>query len=97
LSLHHHQGFVRVAFRLAFWELVHAGSFEAGLIDVVNRGGDADTNGAVTGALLGSLYGEAHIPSTWRARVLDALQDEPPSPLRDTYHPRRLLDLIAGE
>ena len=39
--LHAAQGFVRVAFRLAFWELLHAPSFEAALIDVVNRGGDA--------------------------------------------------------
>jgi ADP-ribosylglycohydrolase len=96
LHIHLHQGFVRIAFRLAFWELIHAGSFEAALVDVVNRGGDADTNGAVTGALLGSFYGEASIPPSWRACVLDALQDEPPGPLRDIYHPRRLLDLIAG-
>ena len=31
---------VRTTFRLAFWELFHAPHFEAGLIDVVNRGGD---------------------------------------------------------
>ncbi|TVR43811.1 MAG: hypothetical protein EA402_08670, partial [Planctomycetota bacterium] len=33
-------GFVRVAFRLAFWELLHAPSYAAGVIDAVNRGGD---------------------------------------------------------
>ena len=38
------QGYVRVAFRLAFWQLVHAASFEAGRIDTVNRGGDADAS-----------------------------------------------------
>jgi len=62
LHLHEMEGFVRVAFRLAFWELVHAPSFEAALIDVVNRGGDADTNGAITGALLGAHYGASAIP-----------------------------------
>lgn len=94
LHLHHHQGFVRVAFRLAFWELLHAPSFEAALVDVVNRGGDADTNGAVAGALLGAVHGEDAIPEVWRRAVLHALQDGPPSGLRDTYHPRVLLGLV---
>jgi len=93
LHLHRHQGFVRVAFRLAFWELLHAPTFEAALVDAVNRGGDADTNGAITGALVGARLGEEAIPAAWRARVLDALMDGPPGPLRDLYHPRRLLEL----
>jgi ADP-ribosylglycohydrolase len=93
LHLHRHEGFVRVAFRLAFWELMHAPSFEAALVDAVNRGGDADTNGAITGALVGARLGEGAIPEAWRARVLDALMDTPPGPLRDLYHPRRLLEL----
>jgi len=94
LHLHRHQGFVRVAFRLAFWELLHAPSFEAALVDVVNRGGDADTNGAVAGALLGATHGEDAIPEAWGRAVLHALQDGPPSALRDTYHPRVLLGLV---
>lgn len=72
LHLHEHQGFVRVAFRLAFWELFHAPSFEAALIDVVNRGGDADTNGAITGSLLGAFCGEGAIPRRWSGPMLDA-------------------------
>lgn len=89
-------GFVRVAFRLAFWHLLHTPSFEAALVDVVNRGGDADTNGAITGALLGSYLGEEAIPGRWRTTVLDALQDDPAaaSPLATIYHPRSLLELI---
>ncbi|MGA9524637.1 MAG: ADP-ribosylglycohydrolase family protein [Myxococcaceae bacterium] len=89
IHLHHHAGFVRVAFRLAFWELFHAPSFEAALVDVVNRGNDADTNGAIAGALLGAAYGEAAIPPSWRNTVLGA------SPAgrvwRDVYHPTQLL------
>ncbi|HZZ83944.1 MAG TPA: ADP-ribosylglycohydrolase family protein [Anaeromyxobacteraceae bacterium] len=95
LHLHEQQGFVRVAFRLAFWELLHAPDLRAGLVDVVNRGGDADTNGAIAGALLGAFHGEAAIPRPWVARVLGALQDRP-GPLRDLYHPRRLLELVAA-
>ncbi|BDG08598.1 ADP-ribosylglycohydrolase family protein [Anaeromyxobacter paludicola] len=95
LHLHTHQGFVRVAFRLAFWELLHAPDFRSGLVDVVNRGGDADTNGAIAGALLGAFFGAAAIPRRWTERVLGALEDRP-GPLRDLYHPRRLLELVDG-
>jgi ADP-ribosylglycohydrolase len=86
------QGFVRVALRLAFWELYQAESFEAALVDVVNRGGDADTNAAVTGALLGAFWGEQAIPRRWRDPVLAALGGQQ-GPFADTYHPRRLLAL----
>jgi ADP-ribosyl-[dinitrogen reductase] hydrolase len=92
LHLHSQEGFVRVAFRLAFWELLHAPSFEEALIDVVNRGGDSDTNGAITGALLGAVHGEEAIPSRWRAEVMEAVL--PPGPLADAYHPRQLLHLV---
>lgn len=88
------QGFVRVAFRLAFWQLVHASSVEDALVDVVNRGGDADTNGAITGALLGSAYGRQAIPERWLARVLSALQTDAPGPLRDDYHPKFFSEFV---
>jgi ADP-ribosylglycohydrolase len=88
VHLHRHQGFVRVAFRLAFWELLHAPSFEAGLIDAVNRGGDADTNGAITGALLGACHGDPAIPDRWLEAVRSALPEQPGAPLTTTYHPR---------
>jgi ADP-ribosylglycohydrolase len=97
LSILATQGYVRVAFRLAFWELLHAPSFEAGLVDAVNRGGDADTNGAIAGALLGACHGGSAIPESWSKTVLSALQDGEPGPLRDLYHPKRLLGLIGDE
>ena len=55
---------------------------------MVNRGGDSDTNGAITGALLGAMQGESAIPEVWRKTVLTALDASPASPLRDLYHPR---------
>jgi ADP-ribosylglycohydrolase len=87
------QGYVRVAFRLAFWHLLHTDDFEAALVDVVNRGADADTNGAITGALLGARLGEGGIPEPWRRAVLDALAGGDSVFARD-YHPRRLLELM---
>lgn len=40
-------------------------SFEEALIEVVNLGGDADTAGAVLGALAGAHYGADAIPRRW--------------------------------
>src|SRR5207244_5336262 len=69
LDVTQNQGFVRAAFRLAFWELLHAGSFERAVLDATNRGGDADTNAAIAGELYGSLAGEAKHPKAWKTIV----------------------------
>ena len=45
--------------------------FEDCLIDVVNRGGDADTTGAIAGMIAGSYYGFDAIPKRWLS-VLDS-------------------------
>lgn len=42
-----------------------AGSFEEALVRAVNLGGDADTIGAITGAVAGARYGIAAIPTRW--------------------------------
>lgn len=88
-------GFVRIAFRLAFWELLHASTPAAGLIDIVNRGGDADTNAAIAGALLGSCYGAKQLPETWIDLVLSV---DPPLPWNRNghYHPAKLLSVLGG-
>lgn len=90
LHMHRKLDHVRVAFRLAYWELEHAPSFEVGLVDVVNRGGDSDMNGAVAGALLGAFHGEEAIPFEWRRMVLEALNLRAGA-LWTLYHPRDLL------
>jgi ADP-ribosyl-[dinitrogen reductase] hydrolase len=54
------------------WQSVAAtSSFEDALIHAVNKGGDADTVGAVTGMIAGRIYGYDAIPQRW----LDALVD----------------------
>jgi len=39
--------------------------FESGLIEAVNLGRDADSLGAITGAILGARFGEEAIPERW--------------------------------
>lgn len=46
----------------ALWCYWHSPSFEEGLLSVVNEGGDADTNGAIAGAILGAKFGFLSIP-----------------------------------
>jgi len=85
------QGFVRVALRLAFWELLHAPDFESALVDVVNRGGDADTNGAIAGALLGARYGEDGIPRRWRKAVESAEPERRLKAMARRCHPGTMI------
>ena len=47
----------------ALWAYWHAMTFEDGLLQVVNQGGDADTNAAVAGAVLGAKFGCDSIPT----------------------------------
>jgi len=63
-------GYVLLCLERAFITLRDASSFEEGLIDVVNAGGDSDTNAAVAGALLGARFGFAAIPERWLVALL---------------------------
>jgi ADP-ribosyl-[dinitrogen reductase] hydrolase len=58
-------GTALTAIAIALAAFFNADDFEQGLIWAVNLGGDADTNGAVTGALLGARFGLAGIPERW--------------------------------
>ena len=64
-------GYVLDGLSLATWALrrsIDVGPEQA-LIEVVNRGGDADTNGAIVGGLLGAAWGTGHWPERWIEKV----------------------------
>jgi ADP-ribosyl-[dinitrogen reductase] hydrolase len=67
----HQQGWVLIAFQNAFWQLLHAKTLEAAVVDTVMRGGDTDTNAAIAGALLGAVYGRDAIPQQWVEKLLN--------------------------
>ena len=64
------QGYTIVTTRIALAALFGGEPFAEALVSVVNRGGDADTNGAVAGALLGARDGYEAIPRPWREGLL---------------------------
>ncbi|MBN1878342.1 MAG: ADP-ribosylglycohydrolase family protein [Anaerolineae bacterium] len=59
-------GWVRHTLESAIWGLLTTDTFEDAVVTVVNLGQDADTAGAVVGALAGATYGLTNIPQRWR-------------------------------
>lgn len=58
-------GFIVDTMQAVFQSFFDTDDFQSALIDVVNRGGDADTTGAITGMLAGALSGLDEIPEEW--------------------------------
>jgi ADP-ribosyl-[dinitrogen reductase] hydrolase len=63
------RGYVLHAVELAFSALASAASLEEGLVAVVSRGGDTDTNACVAGALLGARFGKGQVPDRWASKL----------------------------
>ena len=70
------------------------------IVDAVRRGGDTDTNGAITGALLGALYGLSKIPYQWKESVLTCESRSglsfPGKPRPRDFWPTDVLELAAA-
>jgi ADP-ribosyl-[dinitrogen reductase] hydrolase len=58
-------GYVVETVHAVFQAFFGTAAFRECLVDVVNRGGDADTTGAITGMLAGALYGLEALPKIW--------------------------------
>lgn len=72
------QGFCLFTAGVALQALVSGRDVETELRRVVSLGGDADTNAAVAGGLLGARDGTHGLPTTWLERLedADAIRDE---------------------
>ena len=62
-------GHTLLTLQAGLWAATTPLNFEESLIALVNAGGDADTNGALAGAVLGARYGASAIPLRWTAYV----------------------------
>ena len=89
-------GWVLVAFQNALWQMLHAPSFEDGVVDTVMQGGDTDTNAAIAGALLGAIHGEEAVPAQWREAILNC-RPEAGNPRVRTPRPQRYWPVDALE
>jgi ADP-ribosyl-[dinitrogen reductase] hydrolase len=58
-------GYVMTALAIGFAAAFRHDTFEDAVVWAVNLGGDADTNGAVAGALAGARFGAEAIPERW--------------------------------
>jgi ADP-ribosyl-[dinitrogen reductase] hydrolase len=63
--------FVLDSLKAALWAVLHTTTFEEAVCFIVNKGNDADTVAAITGALAGAVYGEEGIPARWRSALLN--------------------------
>ena len=59
-------GYVVDTLQAVFQSFFDTDNFRDCLVDVVNRGGDEDTTGAIAGMLAGALYNLESIPEEWR-------------------------------
>jgi ADP-ribosylglycohydrolase len=95
----HHMGWVLISLQNAFFHLAAGTAVEPALIETVGQGGDADTNAAIAGALLGAADGRASLPIRWVMPVLTCRPDRglhPARPRPDEYWPDDLLDLTEA-
>jgi ADP-ribosyl-[dinitrogen reductase] hydrolase len=69
-------GYVAETLQTVLHHLFATRSFEECLVAVVNQGGDADTTGAIAGAVAGAYYGPADLPARWLRRLDPGLREE---------------------
>lgn len=62
-------GYIVDTMKAVFQALYANGCFESAMIDVVNRGGDSDTTGAILGVIAGAYYGKESIPERWLQKL----------------------------
>lgn len=65
-KIFHSEGFVLYTMETALMAFFKYSNFEDGLLDIITRGNDVDTIGAVYGQLAGAYYGYEAIPKRWR-------------------------------
>ncbi len=78
-------GFPPACIPTCLYLLLTTDSFEEAIVEVINLGGDADSAGAILGALAGAHYGVDAIPDRW----LDRLQNRDAIDLRAVALSRR--------
>ena len=69
-------GYVKDTWNNVIDAILQTETFEEAVVEAVNRGGDADTIGAITGGLAGAYYGYEAIPKRWIAALDESLKKD---------------------
>lgn len=64
------QGYTYLSLKVALCAILNYDSFSEPIIEIVNKGGDSDTNACIAGSLLGAKYGLSSIPMSWKSNLL---------------------------
>ena len=62
-------GYVIHTLEASIWCLITSNNYKDAVLKAVNLGGDTDTTGAVTGGLVGLMYGFESIPDKWISSI----------------------------
>jgi len=62
-------GYVVDTLQTALYDALTAKSAEEAIITAINRGGDTDTIGAITGVVAGAKFGASSLPDRWLAEI----------------------------
>lgn len=92
-------GFPPACIPTCLYLLCTTDSFEEAMIEVVNLGGDADSTGAILGAMLGAHYGADAIPERWLAQLQnrDAIELRAHALVRRSSEGLDIPDLVTRE
>ncbi|OIR17835.1 ADP-ribosyl-[dinitrogen reductase] glycohydrolase [mine drainage metagenome] len=69
-------GYIVDTMQTVLHHFINTDSFESCVVETVNCGEDADTNGAIVGMLAGALYGVEAIPQRWLDKLDVAVKTE---------------------
>ena len=64
-----HIDYFGIAIQNMFYEFIHSDDLYKSIVNIVNRGGDTNTNACISGAFLGAFYGIHKIPDIWKKSV----------------------------
>ncbi len=65
-------GFAPAALATCFYMLIQSDSYQDGVIELINLGGDADSAGAILGGMSGACFGYQGIPQFWLTPLFNA-------------------------
>ena len=69
-------GYVKNSLAVTLQSVCSANNFHEAVCNAVNRGGDADTIGAIAGGLAGAIWGFEGIPAEWKMAFSDEVKKE---------------------